>query len=70
MALRVWGCIENPHLYYEIQQGNDKTTEVTEQFRKVLNELINSVTEKDEAVFTRHMNSAKDRLSKPGDVLD
>jgi len=54
---------ENPHLYYEIQQGNVNTAEVSEQFRKVLNELISAVTEHDEAVFTRHMSAARHRLS-------
>ena len=54
---------ENPHLYYEIQQGNVNTADVSEQFRLVLNELVTAVTECDEAVFTRHMNAAKQRLS-------
>lgn len=53
---------ENPHLYYEIQQGNDNTARVTAQFRKVLDELVNAVAEDDEAVFTRHMGSARQRL--------
>ena len=54
---------ENPHLYYEIQQGNVNTADVSEQFRLVLNELVTAVTECDEGVFTRHMNAAKQRLS-------
>jgi len=53
---------ENPHLYYEIQQGNDNTAEVSEHFRKVLDEIITAVAEKNEAVFTRYMGSAKKRL--------
>jgi chorismate mutase/prephenate dehydrogenase len=53
---------ENPHLYYEIQQGNVNTADVTQHFRKVLDELVNSVTENDEAVFTRYMGAAKQRL--------
>ncbi len=53
---------ENPHLYYEIQQGNDNTAEVSEHFRKVLNELVTAVAENDEAVFTRYMDAAKQRL--------
>jgi chorismate mutase/prephenate dehydrogenase len=54
---------ENPHLYYEIQQGNDNTVEVSEHFRKVLNELVAAVAENDEAVFTRYMDVAKQRLA-------
>jgi chorismate mutase/prephenate dehydrogenase len=54
---------ENPHLYYEIQQGNDNTVEVSEHFRKVLNELVAAVAENDEAVFTRYMGVAKQRLA-------
>ncbi len=54
---------ENPHLYYEIQQGNDNTAEVSRQFRKVLDELVSSVVENDETVFTRYMAAAKQRLA-------
>ncbi|MCF6185595.1 MAG: hypothetical protein L3J56_13420 [Bacteroidales bacterium] len=54
---------ENPHLYYEIQQGNDKTAEVTEHFRKVLDELVSAVAGEDESVFTRYMGAAKQRLT-------
>jgi len=54
---------ENPHLYYEIQQGNNNTAEVSEQFRKVLDELMKAVAENDEAVFTRYMGAAKQRLA-------
>jgi len=54
---------ENPHLYYEIQQGNVNTAEVSEQFRKILNELVTAVAERDEAVFTFHMNAARERLA-------
>ena len=53
---------ENPHLYYEIQQGNINTAEVSEHFQKVLNELVSAVAQNDEAVFTRHMGAAKQRL--------
>jgi chorismate mutase/prephenate dehydrogenase len=53
---------ENPHLYYEIQQGNVNTADVTRHFRKVLDELVESVAENDEAVFTRYMGAAKQRL--------
>ena len=54
---------ENPHLYYEIQQGNNNTTEVSEHFQKVLDELICAVEQNDEAVFARHMGAAKQRLT-------
>jgi chorismate mutase/prephenate dehydrogenase len=54
---------ENPHLYYEIQQGNVNTADVSEHFRRVLNELVTSVAESKEEVFTRHMNAAKQRLT-------
>jgi chorismate mutase/prephenate dehydrogenase len=54
---------ENPHLYYEIQQGNDKTAEVAEHFRKVLDELVSAVAEEDEPEFTRHMGIANRRLA-------
>ena len=54
---------ENPHLYYEIQQGNVNTADVSEHFRKVLNELVTSVADSNEDVFTRHMNAAKKRLT-------
>ena len=54
---------ENPHLYYEIQQGNDNTAEVSAHFRKVLDELMRAVTENDEDVFTRYMGAANQHLS-------
>jgi len=54
---------ENPHLYYEIQQGNVNTADVSEHFRRVLNELVTSVADSNEEVFTRHMNAAKKRLT-------
>ena len=54
---------ENPHLYYEIQQGNENTAVVSRQFRKVLDELVSSVVEGDEAAFTRVMIAAKQRLA-------
>ena len=53
---------ENPHLYYEIQKGNDNTAEVSEHFRKVLDELVTAVADNDEAVFTRYMGAAQQRL--------
>ena len=54
---------ENPHLYFEIQQGNINTQEVSEQFRKVLDELVTAVGKQDEAVFTHHMRAARKRLA-------
>ena len=54
---------ENPHLYYEIQQGNVNTVEVSAHFRKVLDELVNAVAEDEEDVFIRHMSAAKQRLT-------
>jgi chorismate mutase/prephenate dehydrogenase len=49
---------ENPHLYYEIQQGNDRTADVVGRFRDVLDRLCKAVAEEDEASFTRSMESA------------
>jgi chorismate mutase/prephenate dehydrogenase len=54
---------ENPHLYYEIQQGNVNTPDVSGQFRSVLDELVTAVAGADEAVFTRLMTAAKQRLA-------
>lgn len=54
---------ENPHLYYEIQQGNNNTAKVTEKFREVLDELVQAVVDQDESVFTRNMGAAKQRLA-------
>ena len=53
---------ENPHLYYEIQQGNVNTPDVSGQFRSVLDELVTAVTRADESVFTSLMTAAKQRL--------
>jgi chorismate mutase/prephenate dehydrogenase len=54
---------ENPHLYYEIQQGNVNTAEVSRHFREVLDELVSAVADNEETVFTRHMGAAKQRLA-------
>jgi chorismate mutase/prephenate dehydrogenase len=54
---------ENPHLYYEIQQGNSKTPEVVAHFRRVLDALFHSVQEQDEAYWTEAMELANLRLS-------
>ena len=54
---------ENPHLYYEIQKGNENTAEVSEHFRTVLDKLVTAVVENDEDVFTRYMGVARQRLA-------
>jgi chorismate mutase/prephenate dehydrogenase len=54
---------ENPHLYYEIQQGNSKTPQVVAHFRGVLDALFRSVQEQDEAYWTEAMELANLRLS-------
>ena len=56
---------ENPHLYYEIQQGNVNTAEVTGQFRRILDDLAKAVAENDETSFARYMGAARERLSTP-----
>ena len=56
---------ENPHLYYEIQQGNSKTPEVIAHFQRVLDDLHRAVQVQDESGFTRYMEMANRRLS-PG----
>ena len=61
---------ENPHLYYEIQKGNENTVEVSEHFRKVLDELVAAVAENDEVVFTRYMGAAKQRLVSDENELE
>jgi len=53
---------ENPHLYYEIQQGNDKAGEVVDHFRRVLDELSRAVRDEDEATWTRAMDIANRRI--------
>jgi chorismate mutase/prephenate dehydrogenase len=54
---------ENPHLYYEIQQGNSMTAEVVEHFRRVFDQLSKAVTEGDEISWTRAMEIANQRIS-------
>jgi chorismate mutase/prephenate dehydrogenase len=54
---------ENPHLYYEIQQGNTKTKEVVSRFQRVLGELHKAVQEEDEPSWTRAMMIANQRIS-------
>lgn len=53
---------ENPHLYYEIQQGNSKTPEVVAQFRDVFEGLTRAVQEQDESSWTRAMELAHQRI--------
>ena len=54
---------ENPHLYYEIQQGNRMTGEVVDQFRRVLDQLSGAVRSQDEATWTESMMVANQRIS-------
>jgi chorismate mutase/prephenate dehydrogenase len=54
---------ENPHLYYEIQQGNAMTGEVVEHFQRVFEELARAVRVGDEISWTRAMEKANRRIS-------
>ena len=54
---------ENPHLYYEIQQGNRMTGAVVEQFRTVFEDLARSVRVGDEITWTQAMEAANRRIS-------
>jgi chorismate mutase/prephenate dehydrogenase len=56
---------ENPHLYFEIQQGNDRTSAVLSQFRETLEDLHRSVRDNDEDSWTETMQSANRRLGPP-----
>jgi len=53
---------ENPHLYYEIQQGNAMTGDVVERFRRAMDELVNAVKTEDEPSWTRAMETANQRI--------
>jgi len=53
---------ENPHLYFEIQQGNAMTGDVVERFRKVLDDLARAVRVGDEISWTRAMERANRRI--------
>ena len=53
---------ENPHLYYEIQQGNRMTGEVVDQFRKALDQLSGAVRDQDENSWTQSMEKANTRI--------
>ena len=55
---------ENPHLYYEIQQGNRMTGEVVDHFRRVFDKLARSVREEDEDSWTLAMETANQRIRK------
>ena len=54
---------ENPHLYFEIQQGNAMTGEVVGHFRRVLDELARAVRTGDEISWTKSMKTANQRIS-------
>jgi len=54
---------ENPHLYYEIQQGNSMTGEVVEHFRRVFDGLARAVRVGDEISWTKSMEKANRRIS-------
>jgi chorismate mutase/prephenate dehydrogenase len=53
---------ENPHLYFEIQQGNAMTGEVIGHFRSVLDALARAVRVGDEISWTRAMEQANRRI--------
>jgi chorismate mutase/prephenate dehydrogenase len=55
---------ENPHLYYEIQQGNRMTGDVVDHFRRVFDQLANAVRDQDEDSWTRAMEMANQRIRK------
>jgi chorismate mutase/prephenate dehydrogenase len=54
---------ENPHLYYEIQQGNAMTGQVVEHFRRVFDNLARAVRVGDEISWTKAMQEANRRIS-------
>lgn len=54
---------ENPHLYFEIQKGNQKTPEVMSSFRAVLDDLQSAVEDNDEEAWTETMISANRRIA-------
>ncbi len=54
---------ENPHLYFEIQQGNAMTGEVVDHFRRVFENLTRAVRVGDEISWTRAMETANRRIS-------
>jgi len=54
---------ENPHLYYEIQQGNRMTGDVVDHFSRVFEALARAVRDEDEESWTKAMNIANERIS-------
>jgi len=54
---------ENPHLYFEIQQGNSKTAEVIGHFRRVMDVLADAVIRGDEDSFIKAMDEANRRIN-------
>jgi chorismate mutase/prephenate dehydrogenase len=57
---------ENPHLYFEIQQGNDRTPDVVRRFRDTLDRLAGAVASGDESRFAEAMSLAHRRLAPGG----
>jgi len=53
---------ENPHLYYEIQQGNVRTPEVVAHFRRVFDDLHLAVQNENESAWTEAMEIADRRI--------
>lgn len=53
---------ENPHLYYEIQQGNARTAEVIAHFQTSLAGLFTAIRDMDEDAFIDTMAHANQRL--------
>jgi chorismate mutase/prephenate dehydrogenase len=53
---------ENPHLYYEIQQGNSRTESVVSRFRDKLDSMHRAVQEEDEEAWTVAMLQAHERV--------
>lgn len=54
---------ENPHLYYEIQQGNAMTGQVVEHFLRVFQNLARAVRVGDEITWTQAMEEANRRIA-------
>ena len=61
---------ENPHLYYEIQQGNSKTPQVIAQFQSAFEDLHLAVSEQNEEAWTEAMEKANERISLVGTNTD
>jgi chorismate mutase/prephenate dehydrogenase len=54
---------ENPHLYYEIQQGNAMTGQVVAHFLRVFENLARAVRVGDEITWTQAMEEANRRIT-------